>query len=171
MQFNTFAYYRIRGAVLDGVRKMAHLPRRVHQARKAAEAFDAMAESTGDARAASPEQRADAAATLAAMEDILLKTSASFMLAAVGQDETETPETPLDALIGASEQVRVREALAVLDERETVVIRGFYFDGRNLDDIASELGVSKSWASRIHTKALGVLRGALALAPQDEERG
>ena len=31
VRFRTFAYYRVRGAMLDGVRKMAHLPRRAHE--------------------------------------------------------------------------------------------------------------------------------------------
>ena len=33
VQFSTFAYYRVRGACIDSVRKMAYLPRRAHQAR------------------------------------------------------------------------------------------------------------------------------------------
>ena len=42
-----------------------------------------------------------------------------------------------------------------------IVVRGMYFEGRNLDDIGAELGISKSWACRIHTRALGLLREVL----------
>jgi DNA-directed RNA polymerase specialized sigma subunit len=41
-------------------------------------------------------------------------------------------------------------------------VRGLYFEGRLLDDVAKELGVSKSWASRIHTKALALMKGSLS---------
>lgn len=161
VQFTTFAHYRVRGAILDGVRKMAYLPRRAHEKRRAAEAIDWELEAMGEARAASPEARNDLEATLAAVDDVLGKITASFMLAAVGQDESEPAQTPEEALIGASERARLHEALRTLPERESIVIRGMYFEGRNLEDIGAELGISKSWACRIHTRALGMLREAL----------
>jgi RNA polymerase sigma factor for flagellar operon FliA len=161
VQFTTFAHYRVRGAILDGVRKMAYLPRRIHQKRRAAEALDWAIETEGEKRATSPEARADVEATLAAVDDVLGKITATFMLAAVGQDETESHDTPEHALIGATERQRLRSALEVLPERELIVVRGMYFEGRNLDDIGAELGISKSWACRIHTRALGLLRDAL----------
>ena len=37
VQFSTYAYYRVRGAVLDGVREMAYLPRKVHAQGRAAD--------------------------------------------------------------------------------------------------------------------------------------
>lgn len=161
VQFTTFAYYRVRGSILDGVRKMAYLPRRVHQKRRAAEALDWAIESKGEERAANPEATADAEATLAAVDDVLGKITATFMLAAVGQDESASPESPEEQLIGATEKQRLRNALDVLPERELIVVRGMYFEGRNLDDIGAELGISKSWACRIHTRALGLLREVL----------
>jgi RNA polymerase sigma factor FliA len=161
VQFTTFAHYRVRGAVLDGVRKMARLPRRVHQKRRAAEAIDWAIEAQGEARAATPEARADLDATLAAVDDVLGKITATFMLAAVGQDESAAPESPEEQLIGATERQRLRVALETLPERERIVVTGMYFEGRNLDDIGAELGISKSWACRIHTRALGLLREQL----------
>ena len=41
-------------------------------------------------------------------------------------------------------------------------MQGHYIDGRNFDELAAELGLSKSWASRMHTRALGRLREALS---------
>src|SRR5690606_34015644 len=54
VRFTTFAYYRVRGAIPDGVRTMARLPRRVHAAPKAAEALDTVAEAAGQERAWAP---------------------------------------------------------------------------------------------------------------------
>jgi len=42
-----------------------------------------------------------------------------------------------------------------------VLVRGFYFEGRSIDAMARDLGISKSWASRLHRSALGELRDAL----------
>jgi RNA polymerase sigma factor for flagellar operon FliA len=162
VQFNTFAYYRVRGAVIDGVRKMAYLPRRAHQLRKFAEAADALLEQEGEARAATPQARSDVQTTVQQIDDILGKLTAGFIIAAVGQDEeSAAPTAPDEQLIRATEAARVRSALDGLPERERKVVREMYFDGRLLDDIAADLGVSKSWASRLHTKALGMLREKL----------
>jgi RNA polymerase sigma factor for flagellar operon FliA len=161
--FKTFAHYRVRGAILDGVRKMAYLPRRAHQKRRQAEAMDWELESTGEARSATPETRADVEATLASIEDVLGKITATYMLAAVGQDEQTQRETPEDQVIAATERARLTDALKGLPERELAVVHGVYFEGRNLDDIGAELGVSKSWACRIHSRAISLLREALGV--------
>lgn len=162
VQFGTFAHYRVRGAVIDGVRKMAYLSRRAHIARKVAEAADDLLEHEAATRAASPEARADVQQTVQAIDDVLGKLTASFVIASVGQDESAAPEPADEQLIRADESVRVREAVAKLPEREAKVVRGLYFEGRLLDDVAKELGVSKSWASRIHTKALALMKGSLS---------
>jgi RNA polymerase sigma factor FliA len=159
VQFNTFAHYRVRGAILDGVRKMAYLPRSIHHKRKAAEAVDWILESEGEARAS--QARTDLEQTLTSIDDVLGKITATFMLAAVGQDESSAPVSPEEAVIGASEKQSLSRALDSLPERELIVVRGIYFEGRNLDDIGAQLGISKSWCSRIHTRAIGMLRDAM----------
>ena len=161
VQMNTFAYYRIRGAVLDGVRRMAYLPRRIHQKVRAAESLDLIAEPIGDARAASPEAKADRVATAQALDDALSRVTAGFLMSAVGQGEEHQPETPEEELVDAQTRARVAKALEGLPERERALVNGFYFDGRQFDEVAAELGISKSWASRLHAKALDLLRVAL----------
>ena len=158
--FTTFAYYRVRGACIDSIRKMAYLPRRAHQARKLAEAADAVLEQAAEDRAATASAKADIDATVQAIDDVLGRLTASYVIEAVSAEEAEV-EKPDDQLIRAVESKRVREALLELPERELKVVREFYFEGRVLDDIAKDLGISKSWASRIHTKALGIVRSRL----------
>lgn len=159
IQFNTFAYYRIRGAILDGVRKNAYMSRRAYASLRAAEAALAVGEEVGEKRAADPAARGDAARTAETLHDTLTKLTAGFLLASVGQDE-ETP-TPEEVLLEDETRTRVRQALASLPEREFALVQGFYFEGRRFDEVADELGISKSWASRLHTKALERLREAL----------
>lgn len=162
VQFNTFAYYRIRGAVLDGVRAMAFLPRRAYAKLKAAEAADTLLEETGEANAQRPAgTQASTESRAEAMDQSLAQLTASFILSAVGQDESSQPASAEESLISAGDQRRVRDALEKLPERERALVQGFYFEGRQFDEVAKDLGISKSWASRLHTKALELLRDAL----------
>lgn len=156
VQFNTFAYYRVRGAMIDGVRKMSHHSRHAHQARKLAEAQDAVLEEYGDARAAGTEREFES--TVAAIDDVLGKITAAYVMAAVGQDPHAEQRDPERDVAEAQLHDRVRAAMTKLPEREAEVVRRFYFEGDPLDDIAKDLGVSKSWASRIHTKALAIMK-------------
>jgi len=162
VQFNSFAYYRIRGAIIDGVRDGGFLSRRAYKQLKAAEAALYLGESVGEARAADPKARADKEKTAATLRDTITKLSASWTLAALGQSEEETKDDPEEALLGKEMKERVRTLVPSLPERERALVEGFYFQGRRFDHVAEELGISKSWASRLHHKALGRLRDALA---------
>lgn len=162
VQFSTFAYYRVRGAMIDGIRKMGYVSRRAHELARLAEAADAVAEEAAEGRAGqSPEQKADVEATVANIDEILARTTAAFVIEAVGQAERESPAQPEELVIAAEARDRVRKAIETLPEREAKVIRDFYFAGRVLDEIAADFGVSRSWVSRMHTRGLGLLKEAL----------
>ena len=161
VQFTTFAYYRVRGAIFDGVREMAYLPRKAHAHRRAAEELDRAAEEEALTRATDPKVRADAGAALAAVDHILGRTCAAFVISVVGQDDASAPPGPEEALIGDETRARVRSALDVLDERERTLVEGYYFEDRTLDEMGAEMGISKSWASRICTRALEKMRRVL----------
>lgn len=141
VRFQTFAYYRIRGAMLDGVRKMADLPRRAHERLQAAAEVTPTAAPT-------------------ALDKAFTRMSASLSTATVlqGSFGEESPEA---ALLKNESITRLLQALPRLSPRQRVLIRGFYFDGRSIDGMAQELGISKSWASRLHRNALDKLREAL----------
>ncbi len=162
VQFSTFAHYRVRGAILDGVRQMAYLPRRVHAARKAAEALDWSAEGVAEQRGADPNARGDTGATLGAIDDILGRTSAAYVISVLGQSEDDGPPGPDEEAIQGEDRKRIQRALEVLPERERALIEGYYFHDRTLEELGESMGISKSWASRLHTRALGMLRDALA---------
>lgn len=158
VEFKHFAYYRIRGAIVDGVRDMAYLPRRTHQLRRAAETLDREAEEVALARAKTPQARDDAAKALAAVDAILGRTCAAFVIDAVGPDPAPDPES---GVIAKEERSRVLRALEVLEGRERLVVEQYYLVGRTLDDIGTELGVGKSWVSRICSRALRKMRAVL----------
>ena len=140
VRFQTFAYHRVRGAMLDGVRKMSQLPRRAH------ERLQAAAEPTPTA---APTALDRAFTRMSAL-------SAGTVLQ--GRFGDESPEA---VLLKNESVTRMLQALPSLSPRQRVLVRGFYFDGRSIDAMAQELGISKSWASRLHTNALRELREAL----------
>ena len=158
VNFSTFAYYRVRGAVMDGVRDSAYLSRRAYRRLVAAEAADRISEEASEAQTGAASAPGSAAATI---ESALTKISASYVISALGQDEHRETESPEDTAVAASEAQRVRSLLATLPERERALVRGFYFEGRRFDEVAQDLGISKSWASRLHSKALARLREKL----------
>lgn len=164
--FKSFAYYRVRGAVIDGVRRMAYLPRRAYARLKAAEALDLEGEQHGELAASTSASAAskDAEASLRAIDGILGRVAAAYCAAATAEGERgqdEATATPEQTLLRREQKERVVKALDALPEQERALVRGHYIEGRRFDEIASELGVSKSWASRMHSRALGLLREAL----------
>jgi RNA polymerase sigma factor for flagellar operon FliA len=161
--FKSFAYYRVRGAVLDGVRSMAYLPRRAYARMRAAEALDLEGEPASEARAQRAGDAApDAEASLRAIDGILGRVAAAYCTAAGAQEEDAEPNNPEHAALVRERKERVRRALESLPDQERQLIRGHYIEGRNFDDIAKDLGLSKSWASRLHTRALARMRDALS---------
>jgi len=141
VRFKTYAYHRVRGAMLDGVRKMAPLPKRAAEEVRAHERCAPTA-------APSPLDRA------------FMRISASLTSASPlhGRYGDQSPES---ILLRQESIVCVLRALERLPERHRVLIRRRYFEGCTLDEVARELGVSKSWASRLHGQALAKLRAEL----------
>jgi RNA polymerase sigma factor for flagellar operon FliA len=69
--------------------------------------------------------------------------------------------TPEDEVLAELEADRVRRAVARLPGHERVLVVSHYFQGRQFDRVAAHLGISRSWASRLHARALRRLRRSL----------
>jgi RNA polymerase sigma factor for flagellar operon FliA len=158
--FKTFAYYRIRGAVYDCLRKMGWLPSRLYRECKfemAANAF--LADCTGSP--ASGGGNADHQQIRGLAGSIV----SCFVLSldAVGDELLTARDTSPEQNAAASERkALVEQALRQLPDRNRRVIEGHYFREQSLDQIGRELGLSKSWVSRIHARSIEMLHGALA---------
>ncbi len=145
VRFQTFAYHRVRGAMLDGVRKMTELPRRAHERMRA-------------------EAEPSPTAAPTELDKGFARLGAGLTTATVlqGRFGTESPES---VLLRNEAIARLLQAMPRLSPRQRVLIRGFYFEGRSIDAVARDLGISRSWASRLHTQALRELRRALDSGP------
>lgn len=171
--FETYAGIRIRGAIVDEMRRGDWAPRSVHRnARRVAEAVALVESRTGrDARDAEVAEAMEL--SLDEYHDII-KDSASTRL--FSYEETyEEDEGRLDhgsasmAMAGPSERVH-RDALARalaqavdrLPEREKLVLSLYYEQEMNLKEIGQILGVSESRVSQIHSQAALRLKARLA---------
>ncbi len=158
VQFKTYAHYRIRGAIIDGVRKMVDLPRRAFARIRAARILDAECESAGKMRVAVEQSRTDLYASLQGVDAILSRVVTAYSLGNILDLEPEETETPEDRAIAREQKQAALEALESLPERERLLLRCVYLEERSIDEVARQLGISKSWASRVHGKALDKLR-------------
>lgn len=156
VRFSTFAYYRVRGAMLDGVRRQGWIRRSAYARLKTLEAADALCEQQGESLAQGPAP--GVAARAQALDDVLAKVSAAYLLSAVGQDEEEARDTPETMLEREQERSAVKASLSELPERERALLETVYFGGATIEEAGARMGLSKSWASRMHAKALERLK-------------
>lgn len=187
--FTTFAYYRIRGAMLDGVRTMGWYSRADYARYRAEERANeylqnqadragaqataaregAPAEPAFEAASLLPAPRTGAAANLASIAEILggiatVHITSLEAAATVADESLPAPDASLDAgRLGA----RVRAALQRLPDKERRLLELYYFSDKNLEAAGGALGLSKSWACRLHARAVELLRVELADALPD----
>jgi RNA polymerase sigma factor for flagellar operon FliA len=162
--FRRWANLRIRGAMIDAVRSNGNLPRRVYRKLRAVQAADRVHDNAAEEQAAAPvttDTDADAklsdqlgtAAMAMALGFLTMKSGEALEHA---QDSKETPEEA----VGRAELIeRVRAAIAERPEAERRLLERHYFEDIQFEETARELGLSKSWASRLHARAIeGVAR-------------
>jgi RNA polymerase sigma factor for flagellar operon FliA len=169
--FSTFAYYRIRGAMYDGIRTMGWYSRadyaRYRAEERANQYLQHQADREGAARAQSPEAasgpKTDAAETLAGVAEVLSGIAAIHITSLeaasrVADDSFAPPDAAVDT---ARLSKRVRDALTTLPEKERQLMELYYFGEKNLEEAGAQLGLSKSWACRLHARAVDLLRRAM----------
>lgn len=168
--FETYAGIRIRGAMLDEIRKNDWAPRSVHRkARKVAEAVRQIENLKGrDARDA--EVAAAMGISLDEYYQVLQDASGYLVMSfedmgvddeAVAAQFADNTPGPLDRLQKEDFKHSLSEAVAGLPERERLVMTLYYDEELNLREIGAVLGVSESRVSQIHSQALIRLQARL----------
>jgi RNA polymerase sigma factor for flagellar operon FliA len=160
--FQTYARIRIRGAMLDEIRKNDWAPRSVHRkARMVAEVVRKIEHDTGrDAR-----DQEIAKGLEVSLEDYhrLLQESSGHKVFSYDELDVEshggaeafTPRVkgPLEGLQSEDFKQSLADAIAGLPERERLVMTLYYDEELNLREIGSILGVSESRVCQIHSQA------------------
>ncbi len=156
VQFQTFAYPRIRGAVLDELRRNCPLPQQVLERlallRKAA-AGPGAPTTVEELAAATGLAEAEVAECLEAsrLAQPLPYESAHDPAARGRDDDPDRPDRHAEA---AEQRRRLAEAIAALPERERLVVTLYYLEDLRLKEIGQLLGLSESRVSRVLSAAV-----------------
>jgi len=150
VKFSTFAYYRIRGAIFDGISKMAWFRRHSAANARYERGANALLEE------ASTEAAADIAADARWLNDVSRSLAVAYLTSQSRPLELEDEDCEDPSAVMADQELsdRLHELLDRLPSEAQSLIRGVYFEGLSLQDAGMRLGVSKSWASRLHSRIL-----------------
>lgn len=172
IKFETYASLRIRGAILDQIRKNDWIPRTVRQRQKQIDA--AMKEI--EAREGRPATDEEIAAAVGISNEELLEWQSQMKVTNVVslnefmEQGSEIPnnssqpnhmDTPEEALEQGELKELLQESLLLLTEKERSVIVFYYYEELTLKEISSILEVSESRVSQLHTRALQKMRTKL----------
>ena len=163
VKFETFAEHRIRGAMLDEMRRMDHLPRRLR-----ADVEKVERERARLAHALGREPAADEIAGSLGVpaEEVFEALSLVQPAMPVPEDLPHHDAVPADV---ALDQAKAREVLAKaigqLPERLQILLALYYDEGLTYREIAKVMGVSEPRVCQLHSDAVKRLR-ATAAAPE-----
>ncbi|BDX19388.1 MAG: RNA polymerase sigma factor FliA [Pseudomonadales bacterium] len=165
--FETYAGIRIRGAMLDEVRKGDWAPRSVHRnTRMVSDAMRAVEARLGrDAK--DHEVAAELEMSLEEYYTILSDTAGSKLFSFDDLLESGAPadvqggEEPASGLQDERFRAALIEAIDTLPERERLLLSLYYDEELNLKEIGAVLGVSESRVSQLHSQCAARLRSKL----------
>lgn len=172
VKFETYASLRIRGAILDQIRKMDWIPRTVRQRqKKITEAIKAIELRTGK-EATDEEIAAELGITDQEYDDWQSQMKVTGVVSLdefveAGSDVSDNAglssraDRPEEAIEKEELKQKLAEALQTLTEKEQKVVLLYYYEDLTLKEISNILEVSESRVSQLHTKALNKMKKQL----------
>lgn len=169
VKFETYASLRIRGSILDQIRKMDWIPRTIRQRQRQIDSVMKEIEATKGRPATDEEIAAGLGVSIDEYTDMQsqMKITGVVSLDEFMETGAEVPNeqstqyrfaTPEEALDKEELKQKLVEALALLTEKEQKVVTLYYYEDLTLKEIANVLEVSESRVSQLHTKALGKMK-------------
>ena len=174
VKFETYASLRIRGSILDQIRKMDWIPRTIRQKQKKIDAVIKDIEARYGRSATDEEISAGLGITgeeyldwqsqmkitnVVSLNEFL--EQGSEVPNEAGQGRSAQFDSPEEVLEREELKKILAEALELLTEKERKVIVLYYYEDLTLKEISNILGVSESRISQLHTRALQKMRGKM----------
>lgn len=162
--FKSYAYLRIRGAIIDSIRRTADVPGYVYNRYvKALKAAHELREELYEQQS----REKDKPVNDAMLSQVLEYLSLSALAFRISQHDVESELSSMeDSALNPGRLFEIKEDNEIihslidsLPSKERYVVKSYYFEGKSLVSIAEEQGdVSRSWVSRLHARALKILK-------------
>ncbi len=174
LQFETYASWRIRGAIIDGLRQGDWVPRSVREkAKRIEEAYQHLEQqylrSVSDVEMSSYLQVSErefttmlqeiAVTTVCSLEDPIREEESETRMSLLVDEKAKNPDHKVHEFFLKESLVKGIERLT---EKERIVVSLFYYEELSLSEIAEVMSLSPSRISQLHSKAILRLRGALS---------
>ncbi|MGU3469607.1 FliA/WhiG family RNA polymerase sigma factor [Paenibacillus sp. D51F] len=174
LQFETYASWRIRGAIIDGLRQGDWVPRSVREkAKRIEEAYQHLEQqylrSVSDVEISSYLQVTErefttmlqeiAVTTVCSLEDPIREEESETRMSLLVDEKAKNPDHKVHEFFLKESLVKGIERLT---EKERIVVSLFYYEELSLSEIAEVMSLSPSRISQLHSKAILRLRGALS---------
>lgn len=174
VKFETYASLRIRGSILDQIRKMDWIPRTIRQKQKKIDAVIREIETRYGRSATDEEISAGLGITGEEYLDWQSQMKITNVVSLnefleqgseVPNESAQSRSSQFDSPEEVLEREEIRkmliESLELLTEKERKVIVFYYYEDLTLKEISNILGVSESRISQLHTRALQKMRGKM----------
>ncbi len=175
-RFSTYAYYRIRGSIYDGLSKMSWVSRTQYSKLRNQQMADEVLRQENEENAASG--KGSLQNDMRWFVDVSRALAVVYLATTDGGDnggdndqnksirlqDDSLPE-PQSQAINREMQQKLRMLVDALPDESAALIRATYYEGLTLKEAGGRLGISKSWASRLHKRTL--LRLAASLKAMD----
>ena len=170
VKFETYASLRIRGAIIDNIRKLDWVPRTLRQKNKEYESvISSLAAGLGrEPTEAELAERLNL--TVEATRELVRKSTALSLISLDDYLEQNyekgigagSPDDTPEGHFGKIELHKIlTETIEKLTEKEKTVVTLYYFEDLTLKEISGIMGVSESRVSQIHSKAMMRMQGRL----------
>jgi len=159
VDFKTFAYYRIKGAIYDGLRKTGWVPRSLYSRIKFEQAANDYMQNLS-------EKITDTVDRVQGNVEQLFETINSlasiYVMSIDGMEDFEVEDKAAHREMEHKVEFqkvkeKMRDSIEALPDKERKLVKMYYFQNKTLQEIGNKLNLSKSWVSRLHAKALELL--------------
>jgi len=171
-EFKSYASIRIRGAILDELRRDSWMPRSVQQkSRQLSQAINTVENRTGET-ASDREIALELGVSITEYAGMLETVAGCTVFSLEDQTEVLDPSQDSDLPLTMVEDESTSKALAAvienLPKQEQMVVVLYYNKGLNLREISEVLNVSESRVCQVHSQAVGRIRTRMR-SKYDEE--
>lgn len=176
LKFDTYASFRIRGSIMDGLRKEDWLPRSVRDRAKKIEQMTEKLEQKLQRPVTSKEIAVELGISPEEVEETVKDSLFSNVLSMEEKPKDgnedhkegigysipdEQTSTPSESMIKKENYAELAEEIDRLNEKEKLVISLFYHEELTLTEIGQVLELTTSRISQIHAKAIYKLKSSL----------